>query len=98
MAYLKPPAFTRCLVSPFGESDWVRNLRAASRGELSSKGRTEAFHASEIPVDERGAIIARYREVAPSSVEPCFRKLPDAGDHPVFRVDQEPSPTATDRC
>ena len=89
---------SRYLVSPYGESDWVRNLRAASRGELSSKGRTEAFHASEVPVDERGAIIARYREVAPSSVEPCFRKLPDAGDHPVFRVDQEPSPTATDRC
>jgi hypothetical protein len=31
----------RYLVSPYGESDWVRNLRAAGQGELSSKGQTE---------------------------------------------------------
>jgi deazaflavin-dependent oxidoreductase (nitroreductase family) len=77
---------SRYLVSPYGESDWVRNLRAAGEGELSSHGRTEVFHASEVPVDERGAVIARYREVAGSSVASYFTKLPDPRDHPVFRV------------
>jgi deazaflavin-dependent oxidoreductase (nitroreductase family) len=77
---------SRYLVSPNGESEWVRNLRAAGRGELSRKGRTEAFHAVEVPVDERGPVIARYREVAGRVVGPCFTKLPDARDHPVFQV------------
>jgi deazaflavin-dependent oxidoreductase (nitroreductase family) len=77
---------SRYLVSPYGESDWVRNLRAAGKGELSSHGRTEVFHASEVPADERGAVIARYREVAGSTVGSYFTKLPDPGDHPVFLV------------
>jgi len=34
-----------------------------------------------------GAIIARYREVAGSHVGPCFTKLPDPKDHPVFKDD-----------
>jgi len=80
---------SRYLVSPYGESEWVRNLRAAGTGELSRKGRTEVFHAVEIPVDERGAIIARYREVAGRVMSPCFAKLPDAQDHPVFEVGQD---------
>jgi deazaflavin-dependent oxidoreductase (nitroreductase family) len=77
---------SRYLVSPYGESDWVRNLRAAGKGELSSKGRAEAIRATEVPVDQREAIIARYREVAGSHVGPYFTKLPDPRDHPVFQV------------
>ena len=79
---------SRYLVSPYGESDWVRNLRAAGTGELSRKGQTEVVHAAEVPVDQRGDIIARYREVAGSLVGPCFTKLPDPKDHPVFQVGQ----------
>ena len=78
---------SRYLVSPYGESEWVRNLRAAGKGELSRKGRTEAFDAVEVPVDQRGPVIARYREVAGRVVSPCFTKLPDARDHPVFHID-----------
>jgi deazaflavin-dependent oxidoreductase (nitroreductase family) len=77
----------RFLVSPYGESEWVRNLRAAEKGELSRKGRTEVFHAVEIPVGEREPVIARYREVAPRDISPYFTKLPEARDHPVFRID-----------
>ena len=79
---------SRYLVSPYGESDWVRNLRAAGTGELSRKGQTEVVHAAEVPVDQRGDIIARYREVAGSLVGQCFTKLPDHKDHPVFQVGQ----------
>lgn len=77
---------SRYLVSPYGESDWVRNLRAAGKGELTSKGRTEVFRATEVPIHERGAVIARYREVAGSHMSPYFTKLPDPEDHPVFQI------------
>ena len=79
-------AGSRYLVSPYGESDWVRNLRTSGRGELSRKGQTETFQAVEVPVDEREIVIARYREVAGSHIGPYFTKLPDPKDHPVFRV------------
>jgi len=79
---------SRYLVSPYGESEWVRNLRAADKGELSCKGRIEAFHAVEVPVDKRGPVIARYREVAGRVVGSSFAKLPDARDHPVFQVEE----------
>jgi deazaflavin-dependent oxidoreductase (nitroreductase family) len=81
---------SRYLVSPYGESEWVRNLRAAGKGELSRKGRTEAFDAVEVPVDQRSPVIARYREVAGRVVSPCFTKLPDTRDHPVFKVESNP--------
>jgi deazaflavin-dependent oxidoreductase (nitroreductase family) len=77
---------SRYLVSPYGESEWVRNLRTAGKGELSRKGRTEGFQAVEVPVDQRGPVIARYREVAGRVVRSSFAKLPDARDHPVFRT------------
>lgn len=76
----------RYLVSPYGESDWVRNLRAAGTGTLRRKGNAEVFQATEVPVEERPAIIAQYRELAGSVVGPCFTKLPDVSDHPVFHI------------
>ena len=60
------------------------------KGKLSGKGRTEAFHAVEVPVDQRGPVIARYREAAGRVVGPVFAKLPDARDHPVSRIDSNP--------
>lgn len=74
------------LVCPYGESEWVRNLRAAGRGELSRNGITEAFQAAEIPADEREPVIARYREAAGGFVEPYFSRLPSPNDHPVFEI------------
>ena len=66
--------WSRHLVSPYGGSDGVRNLRAAGKGELSRKGRTEAFHAVEVPVDQRGPVIARYREAAGRVASPGLRE------------------------
>jgi len=77
---------SRYLVAPYGESEWVRNLRAAGKGELHRKGQTEAFDAVEVPASDRAPIIARYRQVAGATVSPYFTKLPRAEDHPVFRV------------
>jgi len=74
---------------PIRRSDWARNLRATGTGTLGRRGLDEVFHAAEVPVEERPAVIARYREVAGSVVAPCFTKLPDASDHPVFHIVQQ---------
>jgi deazaflavin-dependent oxidoreductase (nitroreductase family) len=76
----------RYLVSARGETEWVRNLRAAGMGELHRKGKSEPFRATEIPVEERPPIIAAYRRVAGKTVTAYFATLPDAADHPVFRI------------
>ena len=78
----------RYLVSTRGESDWVRNLRAAGgRGEQRSKALSGAFVATEIPVEQRPDILRAYRRVAGKTVNAYFKKLPDPADHPVFRID-----------
>jgi deazaflavin-dependent oxidoreductase (nitroreductase family) len=78
----------RYLVSPYGETDWVRNLRAAGQGQLRGRGTAEReFHASEVPVPERATVIGAYRKIAGRAVDPCFAALPDPADHPVFRIE-----------
>ena len=77
----------RYLVSTRGEANWVRNLRAAGgRGKLQDKASSEAFVATEIPAEQRPAIIAAYRPTAGKSVDKYFNALPDPADHPVFRI------------
>jgi hypothetical protein len=76
----------RYLVSTRGESDWVRKLRAAGGGQLERRSQTEAFAATELPVDERTPVLAAYRKRAGKTVDPYFKKLPAAVDHPVFRI------------
>ncbi|MGZ4658222.1 MAG: nitroreductase family deazaflavin-dependent oxidoreductase [Blastococcus sp.] len=76
----------RYLVAPFGESDWVRNLRVAGRATLRGHDATGSFSATEVPAGERADIVAAYRSVAGRTVERCFVALPDPADHPVFRL------------
>jgi deazaflavin-dependent oxidoreductase (nitroreductase family) len=80
----------RYIVSTRGESDWVRNMRAAGGGEMRGKSGNGPFTATEVPVAERGPVIARYREVAGKTVDAYWKKLPDDGDHPVFRIEASP--------
>ena len=72
-------------MSTRGESDWVKNLRAAGGGELRRKGQAEKVRAVELPVEERPPVIAAYRAKAGREVDTYFKKLPDPADHPVFR-------------
>ena len=81
----------RYLVSPRGETDWVRNLRAAGGlGELHSRSGIERFAALELLAEERPPVIAAYRAVAGRAVASFFVRLPDPADHPVFRLDPRP--------
>ena len=78
----------RYVVSTRGESDWVKNLRAAGRGEIRRGQWSGSFTATEVPLDQREPIIATYRGVAGKTVEGYWEQLPDAADHPTFRIDQ----------
>ncbi|MEO6397917.1 MAG: nitroreductase/quinone reductase family protein [Tepidiformaceae bacterium] len=77
----------RYVISTRGESEWVRNLRAAGGAcELRKGAKAEKLHASEVPVEECPPILAAYRLKAGRPVKAYFEKLPDAADHPVFRL------------
>lgn len=74
------------LMSQYGDADWVLNLRAAGGGQLVRKGRAEAFTAVEVDGDERDRVLATFRAKAPKPFRRDFERLPDAADHPTFRV------------
>jgi deazaflavin-dependent oxidoreductase (nitroreductase family) len=50
----------RYLVSPRGEAQWVRNLRAAGTGELRLGRRAESFRGRELGDDEKVAVLRAY--------------------------------------
>ena len=77
----------RYLVSPRGETHWVCNLRKAGGGRLRSHGLTESFLVVEVDGMERDRAIAAYRTQAGKMLEPAFARLPDADDHPTFRLE-----------
>lgn len=79
----------RYLVSPRGETDWARNLRAAGVCHLGRHGNEQPWRATEVPVTDRAPIIAAYRAVAGRAVRSFFDQLPDVADHPVFRLERE---------
>ncbi len=45
-----------------------------------------AFTATEVPVADRGPVIAAYRKKWDWEVKRYFDALPDVADHPVFRI------------
>jgi deazaflavin-dependent oxidoreductase (nitroreductase family) len=86
----------RYLVSPRGETQWVRNLRAAGTGELLLGRRREAFAAVELADAEKPAVLRPYLRRWRLEVGAFFEGVgPDASDaellaaaprHPVFRL------------
>jgi len=86
---------TRYLVSPRGESEWVRNVRAAG-GEAAIRRRgRRRVRLEELPAEQRAPVIKAYlgktatatRQhfgVDPKAEMPEFEAI--AGRHPVFRV------------
>lgn len=78
----------RYLVAPRGETDWVRNLRAAGGGELRyGRRRTEPFRAVEVPDEGKPRLIGAYLDRWGNQVRSQFEALPDPADHPVFRLE-----------
>ena len=86
----------RYLISPRGNTQWVRNMRVAGGGELRIGRRVEQFTATELPVEERPAVLRAYLKKWKFEVGVFFQGVgPDASDerllaispdHPVFRI------------
>ena len=75
------------LMSQYGASNWVRNLRAAGRGELRRKAQTQAFSAVEVDGDERDRVLAVFNAKTPKPFNRDFNRRPAPADHPTFRVE-----------
>ncbi|HET7476421.1 MAG TPA: nitroreductase/quinone reductase family protein [Dermatophilaceae bacterium] len=80
----------RFVVSNFGESAWVRNLRAAGVLTLARKGERTTYQAVEVPVERRGPVLRAYRAKAGWQVAYYFWRRPDPADHPVFSLRRTP--------
>ncbi len=85
----------RWLVSPYGEVDWVRNLRAAGGGTLTRGRYTLRFTATTLGPQEAAPIIKesvagapgfirKYFAVDPAAPLPAFERI--AAEHPVFEL------------
>jgi deazaflavin-dependent oxidoreductase (nitroreductase family) len=78
------------LLSTYGISDWVRNLRASGHGVLRRKGEVQPFTAIEVHGEERDRVVARYRARAPGAFQRDYDLRGDAADHPAFRIEPLP--------
>jgi deazaflavin-dependent oxidoreductase (nitroreductase family) len=86
----------RYLVSPRGETQWVRNLRVSGEGRLRKGRRAEEFSATELPDDEKLPLLRAYLEKWAWEVGAFFQGVDaEASDedlrriaplHPIFRI------------
>jgi deazaflavin-dependent oxidoreductase (nitroreductase family) len=87
----------RYLVAPRGQTQWVRNLRAAGEGDLLLGRRREHFHAAEVIDSDKEEILRAYLRrwtwevgqffsgVGPDSPSADLDRIAPA--HPIFRLD-----------
>jgi hypothetical protein len=74
------------LVSIFGETGWVRVLRATSVVRLRRGRHTETFTAIEVDGEQSAAVVAQMRRQ--TRMNPLVRQALRAGHgHPVFRIE-----------
>ena len=88
---------TRYLVAPRGNTQWVRNMRAAGGGELHVGRKVEPFTVTEVSDDDKPAILRAYLKkwkfevgvffdgVDAKASEETLRGI--APGYPVFRVE-----------
>ena len=88
----------RYLVSVYGETGWVANIRASREGTLRRGRRTEAIHVTEITDESRAAVAMQLRKTLwfVPFVRGAFTATPrdgvkafqaEAWLHPVFAID-----------
>jgi deazaflavin-dependent oxidoreductase (nitroreductase family) len=85
----------RYLVSPRGESEWVRNLRAAGGDAVIRHRGRRNVRLEELPAEERAPIIQAYLRKTEKATRQHFGIDPKAeldafeaiaARHPVFRI------------
>jgi deazaflavin-dependent oxidoreductase (nitroreductase family) len=88
---------TRWLVSPFGDTAWVRNVRAGGEVRLGRGRRLRNVELTEVPVGDRAPLLRRFRRRfgAIPFVRAAFDAsghdgvdafAAEADRHPVFRI------------
>lgn len=87
---------TNYLVSPRGQTQWVKNLRASGEGRLHVGRRTQPFTAVELADHEKPPLLRAYLKKWKFEVGAFFGGVgPDASDdellaiapdHPAFRL------------
>jgi deazaflavin-dependent oxidoreductase (nitroreductase family) len=90
----------RYLVSPRGQTQWVRNMRVAGGGELRLGRRVEPFTARELVDEQKPALLREYLKRWKFEVGMFFDGVgPDAPDsklleiapgYPVFEITARP--------
>jgi hypothetical protein len=87
----------RYLVSMLGQgSEWVKDVRAAGGRAIIKRRQARSVMLTEIPVDERSAILKAWCQVATSGRKhvpvpydaPLSAFEAIAADYPVFRIDE----------
>jgi deazaflavin-dependent oxidoreductase (nitroreductase family) len=79
----------RYLVAPRGQTEWVRNLRAAGEGRLQLGRRYEEFTVTEIGDADKAPVIRAYLEQWAAETQRFF------GDVTAASTDDEIAPVAT---
>ncbi len=83
------------LVSPRGDTEWVRNLRTAGTASLQAKKDTRTITVDEVGDDEKVPLLREYLRRWSKQVSRQFPVSKDASDaelaaitseHPVFRI------------
>jgi len=85
----------RYLVAPRGNTEWVRNVKAAAGEAVLKRRESERVRLEEVPVEQRAPIIQAYLKKTARVTKREFGIEPDAAieefqriapDHPVFRI------------
>jgi len=77
----------RYLVAPRGQSQWVKNLRAARTGELRVGRRREVFDAVEVPDADKAPLLRAYLARWKFEVKMFFDGIgPDASDEELLAI------------
>jgi deazaflavin-dependent oxidoreductase (nitroreductase family) len=85
----------RYLVAPRGNTEWVRNVKAAGGEAVLKSRKTEGVRLEEVPVERRAPIIKTYLKKTAMVTKREFGLDPDspmeefakiAPDHPVFQI------------
>lgn len=85
----------RYVQSPYGNVEWVRNLRAAGAGSIRQGRRREAVHATELTAAEAAPVLKAVTRMVPRMLRQFYAVTPDAPledferdavNHPIFRL------------
>ncbi len=85
----------RYLVSPRGETEWVRNVRASGGEAVIRRRERQKVRLEEVPTEQRAPIIKAYLKKTAKATQQHFGVDPKAeieefegiaARHPVFRI------------